>query len=214
MKYLFQADHIALLTRLRLEYTVRAEIKELGESAWNQHPYRRLMPGSPHREADDIILRFQQPARERSIYDHRTTADDLETVPYEAWWSMRETRALVYRLMKAMPASRLGRVVVTRLKPGKQIHMHADDGANAAYYDRFQICVSANNQTRFIVKERSYVFQPGEVWWFDNQVTHGVVNAGDTDRITIILDMRVEGTDDGWRNAKTSDHRVVGAVAA
>lgn len=199
-----------MIARLNLS-AMREEIDGLDEDWWNRHRYRTGMPHSPHREADDIILRFQE---RRYGFRCGSVQDDLESVPYPAWWALPETRTFVYRMMYRLNAGRIGRAVITRLRPGKQIYPHVDDGDNAEYYDRLQICVRANYGCVFKVGDLGFGFHQSEVWWFDNRVEHSVVNGGDTDRITLVMDLRVESEKDGWRNPKASDHRAAGAVAA
>jgi len=225
MRYPLRSMNPQMITRFHLG-AVRDEIEALEGGDWNQHPYRTKMPRSPHREADDIILRFQD--IELAIKDRRSyrqggcedrrppspVVDDLEAVPYPMWWQLTETRALVYRMARQFSAGRIGRAVITRLRPGARVYPHVDDGANADYYDRFQVCVAANKDCIFTVHGLGYGFHQGEIWWFDNRFEHSVVNNGSTDRITLVLDLRVESEGDGWRNAKASDRRAAGAAAA
>ena len=191
----------------------KLEILAEGRPWWNKPAWRTMMPSSPHRQAEDILLRFQELRRDQDERPLSDRLDDLESVSMPPWWKLSEVRALVYRLHRTMWASRIGRVVVTKLSPGKSITPHVDTGQNAAYYDRFQVCIGANTGCVFTCGGVRRTFSPGEIWWFDNRLEHSVVNDGKSDRLTLIIDLRVEDFGDGWRDTPASGHRLAQASA-
>jgi quercetin dioxygenase-like cupin family protein len=154
----------------------------LSANLWNQHRLRQVYPGSPHAEADDIWLRFQAEGSD--------VVDEHECVEFEAWWRLPEARHMVHTLMRQVEGTRLGRVVVTRLKPGGRIHPHADGGSPATYYERYQIALQARPGVAFRAGDEAIEQRTGDIWWFDNTQVHEVVNNSDDDRIVLIVDIR------------------------
>jgi len=149
---------------------------------WNQNRIRTTYPGTPHAEVDDILLRFQAP--------DSNVVDENETVWYPAIAALPEARALVFALMARVQGERLGRVLLTRLPPGKTIARHADAGSPAVYYERFHVSLQCPPEALFRAGDEVVWMAPGEAWWFNNQAEHQVWNEGETDRIVLIVDIR------------------------
>ena len=87
-----------------------------------------------------------------------------------------------------MKASVLG-VIITKIAPGDKIYPHADGGAPAEYYERYHVMLQNGPGSVFRAGDETVYMQPGDVWWFDNQQEHEVINNRD-DRITMIVDIR------------------------
>lgn len=154
---------------------------------WDAHPIRTTFPGSPHTQVSDILLRFQ--ALPEGDYDVGKANAEHETVPYPAWWLLPEARPLVYHLMARVQATRLGRVMVTRLAPGCEIPPHIDSAPHSTYYERQHIILAAPPwDCAFVIEDEIVQMQPGECWWINNARMHGVVNHGDSDRLALIID--------------------------
>ena len=185
-----------------------SELAELPAAMWNAYPWRTRSPRSPHRQASDLLLRFQDmqaiiAARKRGVEGMSNPNDVFETIPYPAWWRLPAARSIVWRLMRTYYASRIGRVVITSLAPGCEIAAHADDGLITEYYDRFQVAITAASNCFFIVDGVQHAPKVGEVFWFDNRRRHAVMNASDITRLTLIVDLRVEDYGHGWREPAT-----------
>lgn len=161
------------------------------DGLWNQFSLRTAFDGSPHREADDIILRLQP-------LDGSST-DPRECIDYPAFGALPEAKRLVYALMALVCGERLGRVLITRLAPGRKIYRHADVGSHprqydtVRYYSRHHIVLQTERKILFEAGNEVCYMAPGEVWWFDNSVEHQVWNDGNTDRIHLIADIRCAG---------------------
>lgn len=56
------------------------------------------------------------------------------------------------------------------------------------YPNRFHCVVTSNAECVFTAGDEAVCMEPGELWWFDQKVMHGVVNGGSTDRVHLILD--------------------------
>lgn len=148
---------------------------------WNANDLRTTFPGSPHAEVDDIWLMFN-----RTDGD---VANDIQVYPYPAW-SLIPARDVVLNLMRRVNGTQLGRVIVTRLPPGKTIPQHVDQGAPAEFYSRYHIVLQSNAGCVARPGDEGVQFAAGEVWWFDNRAEHSVVNNSNDDRIVIIVDIR------------------------
>ena len=152
---------------------------------WNAEDVRTRYPQSPHHQADDILLRFN------AIPDDLTKiVDDKECFDYPAMSLLPQCRPLVFDLMRAVEGEQLGRVLITRLAPGKQITPHQDQGAPADFYDRYHIILQNLPGSVFHCGEESVTMRGGDVWWFDNTKVHSVVNNSADDRLTLICDIK------------------------
>lgn len=154
---------------------------------WNQNTLRTKHPGTAHSQVDDIWLRFNEIAEGEEF----KVVDDKEAINYPAWWELPQARDLIFGLMARVGGERLGRCMITRLAPGKKIDAHRDMGAPAEYYERFHIVLQAGPGCLFRAGDDVVQMQTGDIWWFDNQQEHEVVNNSVVDRIHVIVDIRV-----------------------
>lgn len=176
---------------------------------WNRYPERRAHPLSPHHETDDIWLRY----RDRGAL----TGPQAYAEPHTSVWYhpeielLSEAQRITDDLAGRLYANRIGGVLMTRIPPGKCVYPHDDRGAwHAEFYttklwlalranpDCFNDCwdhpqppapdapPAANQASR---RER-VVMRPGEAWTFSNLMQHSVMNAGDTERIVLIMCFR------------------------
>lgn len=153
---------------------------------WNQNTLRTKHPGTAHSEVSDIWVWFND------ISDPVAVLNDKEVVPYPAWNILFPLRSIVLDLMRRVNAVRIGRVIVTRLPPGKTITPHVDGGAPATYYTRFQIVLQSFPGVVFNIGPEAVMFRPGEVWQINNKKEHSVINNSTDDRIVVIVDLRIE----------------------
>lgn len=151
---------------------------------WNANTLRTTFPGSPHAETDDIWLFFND------IPEDGNVMDDIPVRPYPAWSALPQARNLVFDLMHRVGGVQLGRVLITRLPPGKTIPEHADAGAPAEYFERYQIALQSFPGCTFHIGREVVTFSPGEAWWIDNSEPHSVVNNSADDRIAMVVDIR------------------------
>ena len=149
---------------------------------WNENTLRTKHEGTVHGEVDDIWLRFNDTAGD--------VIDDTECLDYPAFEKLPQSRPLVFDLMRYVEGTRLGRVIITRLPPGGKILPHADQGAPATYYERYQFILQGVRGCTFRIGEEAVEMQTGQIWWINNAEEHEVVNLGDDDRIAMIVDVR------------------------
>jgi hypothetical protein len=150
---------------------------------WNQHRIRTEHEQSPHTQCDDILLRFQSG-------EGMQVVDDPECIWYPAWDVLTEMHGIIFNLCRTVCAERIGRIIISRMAPGKQIAPHEDGGAVAFYYSRYQVPLQCEAGCIFECDGEKVQMRGGEVWWFDNKKTHAVVNNSAVDRISVIVDLR------------------------
>jgi hypothetical protein len=150
---------------------------------WDEYTLRTTHPGTAHSEVSDIWVWFNDPAGD--------VANDREVVEYRAWREVPQIRMLVFDLMRRVEAVRLGRVLVTKLRPGRQITPHVDGGAPATYFTRYQIALQSQPGALFKIGNETVNFKTGDAWMIDNRSEHSVVNNSGDDRVVLIVDLRL-----------------------
>lgn len=157
---------------------------------WGEKPARTASEGSPHVEAKDILLRFEDVAGACSMNE----LDHAPMIWHPAWYELPEVRLLIAPLIARVAGYELGRVMLTKLEPGDSIRPHADvlgDYAETPDMARYHIAVQGLPGSMFHVDRESVQMLTGEAWWIHNRVTHSVINNSADDRIHLIVDMRV-----------------------
>jgi hypothetical protein len=139
---------------------------------------------SPHKDVNDILLRFSDPSDPK-------IGDQLVCESTKAWSVLPAAQDLVFGLMGRVRGVMLGRVMVTRLAPGKRILPHADTmGRYANTYKRFHVVLQSEPGCMFRAGDEEVWMRPGEIWDFNAHVEHEVVNASKDDRLHLIVDIR------------------------
>jgi quercetin dioxygenase-like cupin family protein len=157
----------------------------LNPDLWNENDLRTRHHGTAHAEADDIWLLFN-----RVPENPAEVVDDTWVVPYRGWEVLSPLRPLVLDLMRRVEGVQLGRVMVTRLRPGARIAPHTDQGAPAEIFTRYQIALQSLPGALFQIEDETVNFRSGDVWWIDNRAEHSVINNSADDRIVCIVDVR------------------------
>jgi quercetin dioxygenase-like cupin family protein len=157
---------------------------------WDQNLLRTHHENTPHSQVSDIWVRFNDITKYNNEEEAREVLDEHESINYPAFTEIPALRSVVFGLMAAVEGERLGRVLITKVRPGGRIDPHVDSGNHAAYYDRFHIVLQSGPGCLFRAGQETVHMRPGEVWWFDNQQEHEVVNNSSVDRIHIIVDIR------------------------
>lgn len=147
---------------------------------WNQTPDRTTPPDSPHFGLSDIYIRFGLNPRDREQH---------ESVWYPAADAL-PVRDLIFDLMRIVEGERLGGVLITKIPAGLMCRPHRDEGWHAGYYEKFGIQLASAPGQRFHVESESLETKPGDVFWFNNAVTHWVTNDTASDRITMIVTVK------------------------
>jgi hypothetical protein len=157
---------------------------------WDANPIRTKHPGTAHADVSDILCMFNDISAYERTGDPATITDDKECIPYPAWEKLPQLRPIIFDLMRTVEATRLGRVIITKLPPGKEITPHEDMGAPAEYFERFQLAIQSLPGALFHIGDETADFRSGEMWHINNRVTHSVHNHSKDDRIVAIIDLR------------------------
>jgi hypothetical protein len=160
---------------------------------WSKSP-RVTFPGSPHVDTEDIVLRGP------IGFEYKTLPElhaELQCEDYPASGMMTKTlvraRNLAWLLSpkETWPHGglRLGRVILTKIRPNLTIHPHRDEGPVPAFYRRIHLCVQGGDGNIFMIQGEVQVMQTGEIWECDVRKMHTVINLMDHDRIHLIVDI-------------------------
>ncbi len=149
---------------------------------WNADNCRREFEGTPHAATSDILLRFGS-----------KDGNDLEAVDAPVMAKLPGVKNHALTVMGLVGGSRLGRVIITRLEPGKKILPHKDtEGAYSKYYTRYHLVLQGLPGSLFNCGDETVQMQTGELWWFNAAAEHSVINNSRDDRIHCLIDVRVD----------------------
>ena len=159
----------------------RAAIALQKSIRWNSYQLRTNAETSPHRQAEDIWLRYG------SLDDEAVKTDQ----PFKSEWYpypelVAVCKPLVETVYKAVNGIELGGVLITKIPAGKQVYPHTDKGWHASNYSKYCVCIKANIEQSFCFKGSSLWTQSGQVFFFDNSYQHWVLNPSTEDRISLI----------------------------
>lgn len=150
---------------------------------WDKYPFRRL-GDSPHREMVDIWVRFNDIQKYLRVGSFKGLIDEHESVWYES--DIAElVKPIANQLMQYVDGKKLGGILITKLPPNKKIYPHIDTGWHAEYYDKYYVCIK-DSGSRFIFEDNEFQPKENEIWKFENNVTHSIINA-DGERIAMII---------------------------
>ncbi len=155
---------------------------------WDQHAWRKDGPDTPHSQMKDIWLRYN--AYENLARSPKTFNDEHDSVWYPAYYALPEVNDIIFPLMHLVRGERLGGVIITTIAPGGSISAHADSGWHVDYYDKYYVQIESGPGAIFWAESAQFVPEPGEVYYFDNTVIHGVENRGQHTRTTLIICIR------------------------
>lgn len=151
---------------------------------WNQNSGRTISPDSPHHQLDDIWVRFGSEEDQYTDNPHKAnwypSAKDLGVAP------------LCLDIMRAYNGTELGGVLITRIPPGCTCRPHKDLGWHARTYEKIAIQIMSAPGQAFCFEGEQLETKPGDVYWFNNQEIHWVINPTEYERITMIVCVRVE----------------------
>lgn len=152
---------------------------------WNINSERTTAEGTPHKAADDIWVRYA----DGGVAEGRSPHD---SVWYPAYRMLPAIREIAFGVMGLVSGERLGGVLITRIPAGQSLDPHIDHGWHAEYYDKFAVQLESHPQQAFCYDDGKFITAPGDIYWFNNQALHWVVNDSPCDRITMILCIRTD----------------------
>lgn len=143
----------------------------------------RQYPGSAHIEITDILLRGPEKS------DLITMHLDTECHDYPNMILFPATCEFIEGVMQKVLAVKVGRVLLTRLKPGGKIKEHVDEGPVPEFYQRYHYVVQGGEFNYFIIDGDKQPMMDGQLWKVNVRKPHSVENRGYLDRIHLIMDM-------------------------
>jgi hypothetical protein len=144
---------------------------------WNlDDQWTKNKPQSVLQEVDDIVLRYNK-------------SPDWNKPAFSI---LAAAQSIIFDLMRAIPGEHLGKVIISRLLPQQCIAPHIDHMPPGVppYYQRYQIPLSVFPGVRFHCGDEELYMEPGNAFWFDNQIIHSVVNDSSEPRISMLCDIR------------------------
>ena len=168
--------------RIRTGINPRPLLEQLSQhpGLWNSDD--SWTAGKPLLQAtENIVLRYNRSSTP-GAYDWNRPAFGM----------LATAQPIIFDLMRAIPGEHLGKVMISRLRPGEKIDWHIDHMPPGIppYYQRYQIPLQAAPGVRFVVEDDDLYMEPGTAWWFDNQRMHAVFNDSDEDRLAMFADIR------------------------
>lgn len=157
------------------------------EKLWDEIKLRQDTNGSPHKYTETIFIRWCKDL------DLHSAFHDLEAIDYPARNELSQINHLISEVMNVTNSKTLGRVLITKLKPGANILPHSDEGIVCASYERFHIPLYSKNGNSFCAGVPNGKFEDvhmseGELWFFNNKAIHWLRNDSLEPRIHLIVD--------------------------
>lgn len=173
-------------------------IYELGDNKWLSDTYLRDYPQGPFGDTESVIMRF--PPRsvvetEEALKEYQMNIDQHENVWQPIANELPQLKNLAMWLMNAVGGTRLGRVLINKVKPDGHIYAHADTPVHALYWSRFHIVLYAKPGNDFHCGDEMVNMETGEIWYFRNDLIHEVINNSNDVRIHMVIDIKCEHLD-------------------
>lgn len=139
---------------------------------------------SPHYEMVDIWIRYN----DIRLYGSDLTGfnDEHKAVWYPAYYKLPEIKPIISDIFSAVDGGELGGVLITKLPPWGKVHPHVDGGWHADYYDKYYVPIEDHGSI-FGFEDGDIMAKEGEVYKFDNSISHWVNNDTNEDRIALIV---------------------------
>lgn len=188
MNNFLQIAHGLDLMPLRIALARRPQL-------WHEDTFLRHYPQGPFGEVESVMLRFP---KKLEVKDEAQLAlykanmlpghDQHESIDYPAYQALPEARSAVMFVFGLCGGTRLGRVMLNKIKPGGRIFRHADTPEHTSYYSRFHVVLDSAPGVRFLCGDEEVYMAPGEAWYFRNSEEHEVINNSDVERIHLVID--------------------------
>jgi quercetin dioxygenase-like cupin family protein len=161
---------------------------------WNKFKYRTESAMSPHREVDDIWIKYNDiknydPQNPLAFHDKHDSIFYIHDTKFK-----EELAKISLSICERQSSDRteIGGILITRIPAGKQVYRHSDKGSwHAEYYkDKYLIPLESNDKQSFNYEGQSIITPVGNVFVFNNLVNHWVLNDSDLPRVSLIICMR------------------------
>lgn len=170
---------------------------------WEADTFLRKYPQGPFGDTDTIMLRFPEIAtgltdEQIELYKQNMLPgyDQHESVFRPAWDQLPQAHDFVFDLARFTRATRIGRVLINRIKPGGRIFRHADTPEHVRYWRRFHLVLQGQPGAVIYCgeesdgsKDEAMQMLTGRLFWFRNELEHEVRNESSIDRISMVIDL-------------------------
>ncbi|MEZ5892245.1 MAG: aspartyl/asparaginyl beta-hydroxylase domain-containing protein [Parvularculaceae bacterium] len=150
------------------------------EDAWRENQFRQN-EYKVHSQTETIVMIFCSD-------DNWPNLD----VTKEAGWDRLSAQALPLMhdiIERGYPkGGTIIRAMAAKLKAGGRIMPHIDHLGSFRISHRIHIPITTNKRVRFMLDGRPHQMEVGRAYEINNQMTHGVINSGNEDRIHFIFD--------------------------
>ena len=173
-------------------------IEELAEYAdlWNFYNFRTKGYGdSPHRDVSDIWLRY----RDWSELNMDAMRDfgNTPTADYTHWYATAHLMPSIKQMIENIAVTEnlleFGACLITKIPPGKCVFPHSDNDYHATHFkDKYLLLLQSEPGQTFNYENETHTGKTGDLFHFNNNVTHWVNNYSDDDRISLIIAGRLE----------------------
>lgn len=153
------------------------QIATVGVPLWNSDP-SWIPPSAPY-APDNIVLRHDTRGLHFSQWDRPARA------------ILSAAKPIITALKVAVDCDILGKIGITRMRPGEVLSPHIDATQRPVLFERYQIPLAVQDGVSFIVGGQRIDMQPGEGWWFDKIVLHSVENFSSDSRLAMVVEMRL-----------------------
>jgi aspartyl/asparaginyl beta-hydroxylase (cupin superfamily) len=153
---------------------------------WEKHAFRQNA-FEVHRTTRSIIYVWSQPTDEtyREVQTF-IAEDDPADLHREVW-------AVAQRIRAHFGATaRVTKLMLAKLFERSRIIEHTDTG-NLTAIHRCHLPILTSPDCRFLIDHEAHHFDAGTVFELNNQLSHGVVNDSDRDRVHLICDVLPTG---------------------
>lgn len=173
--------------KLDCRYDTAAICKSLEENPdiFDLFTSRTESYASAHKSVSDVWVRYNAP---------ENIGDNFNDCHFPVWYPaaaiVPEAVAIAFDLMTRVMGEHLGGILITKIKSGEGVLPHIDKGWHAAFYEKFYVALKNNTGARLCFDDGFIEPEDGEVYCFDNSVTHWVENNSDSDRLAMIVCIR------------------------
>jgi Aspartyl/Asparaginyl beta-hydroxylase len=169
---------------------------------WMADTFLRNYPQGPFGDTDTIMLRFPEiqtgmSEEEIELYKQNKLPgyDQHESIAWPAWSKLTQAHRFVFDLAQFAQATRIGRVMVNRIRPGGRIFRHADTPEHVRYWRRFHLVIQGQPGAVIYcgdgTGDETLQMLTGRLFWFRNELEHEVRNESSVDRISMVIDLHV-----------------------
>lgn len=175
----------------------------LEPSRWESDDFLRKYPQGPFGDTDTIMLRFPKIATgltEKQIERYKQNKlagyDQHESICWPGWDALPQAHGFVFDLAQFARATRIGRVMINRIRPGGRIFRHPDTPEHCRYWRRFHLVIQGQpgaviycGEKEDASEDEALQMLTGRLFWFRNDLFHEVRNESATDRISMVIDL-------------------------